>query len=1408
MHASRVGSGLPKWGVALAAALAFAAAAPDAHAAGAAIYTKGLHVPTGSLVDPNGHTWVSDHNAGFCRVSEPDDDGAGMIEHPERPNQGGPRTCLGGLLPDAAPGPDAAGTPVLYDPTPELPGNGDDLALIPDGASPSSEVVRARWNEHTGLFEFDGTISMLADRGRPNALSLGSDHKVYVTFQRENTIQRITEPEAATPTVEIVGRTADERGAAAVAAGEDAAGNLAVYVAETTGLRVLRPAAGTATTAPLTTASTLLDGAEGGVPGGIGAMTYDRSDDVLLVGTADAGEGGGGEGSDRLLEVDVPAGTPATTKASGFSVVGGVSVRPDGAIHVLDDPAILDPAEPLGVGRMFHIGLPVGEIAAGPLAADGSALADREYTNNRRPGFKVAGEGELSCRLSGGTLDAEWESCAPETTFVPQADLQDGTYTFAVRATIGETEGIVQSHRFTVDTTPPLPPRVVRPVDETVSAEPWFEFAGEAGATYGCEFDAVTTSTDVTATETTTEPAAAAEPQRVFEDCEPGRTKVFADTEPTAHTLAIVAKDRAGNVSEPSTTVSFTVDPSREPTPPFAWNMNRVLTKGSSLFADGLHISTGALVDPDGRTWITDHNAGFCRVIDPTEDGPGRIEHPQLPGDLDTQTCLGGLLPGAGQGPDAAGQPVFIDPTPDQSGSGDEIALIPDGASPSSDVVRVQWDRRSGLFKFKDIVTMNGARTRPVAASLGADGNVYVVFQRSGTIQRIVNPTAANWAVETVGTTQDGRRGAAIAAGVDEAGVTTLYIGEDAGLTQVRPNAATRPVTRASFAIPGLTAPSALAYDHRRNHLYVGTADGVAQTDAGIDRVHRVTVGKDLETTIEADRLTGYSMIGGLFVRPDGVLYVLDDPALLDPAEPMGTGRLFHVGLPAAHIVRGPLADTGITPLDPTHVSDSTPSFELEGEGVVECRVVGGPGNADSGWAPCGDAPLYTPAGELSDGEYRLLVRSVAGEETGLTEVQRFTVDVVKPAKPGIVSPAANATVGASPWFEFTGGAGDSYECRWDTETEYTTCAPGRTRGFDANATHTLQIRAVDAAGNRSPASDTVRFHARGLISEVRIAGPEGRTNNPNPVFELSSDAVDVTYYCGLVGDGVRKECVDGTKSYTDLAEGTYTFEARGVDSVGNVSPLVRRTFTVDLTAPDVAISGIRPGSTVNAAALFGLSANESATFLCAFDGAELRECGALISVAALADGPHTLRVVARDVAGNEADEVTVPFTLDRGIVAPAPTPPGTGTETGTGTTAPGTGTTTEPTVTVIDQATGQPLTIRIADIDRRVDIERLQEAGITVTVRPAQGTQLIRFRIFRESGNGRNRGGRAVAASAKRKLVATIYRKAGSRTTTVRLKPRELRRIGTGRYVIEVAAGVKKNRLGKPVTRKLTVTR
>ena len=55
---------------------------------------------------------------------------------------------------------------------------------------------------------------------------------------------------------------------------------------------------------------------------------------------------------------------------------------------------------------------------------------------------------------------------------------------------------------------------------------------------------------------------------------------------------------------------------------------------------------------------------------------------------------------------------------------------------------------------------------------------------------------------------------------------------------------------------------------------------------------------------------------------------MVDDPALLDPAEPLGTGRMFHVGLPAAHVA------------GPAVTNDRTPTFTVTGDGTLSAFCV------------------------------------------------------------------------------------------------------------------------------------------------------------------------------------------------------------------------------------------------------------------------------------------------------------------------------------------------------------------------------------------------------------------------------------------------------------------------------------
>ena len=299
--------------------------------------------------------------------------------------------------------------------------------------------------------------------------------------------------------------------------------------------------------------------------------------------------------------------------------------------------------------------------------------------------------------------------------------------------------------------------------------------------------------------------------------------------------------------------------------------------------------------------------------------------------------------------------------------------------------------------------------------------------------------------------------------------------------------------------------------------------------------------------------------------------------------------------------------------------------------------------------------------------------------------------------------------------------------------------------------------------------------------------GPEAVSPNRNPVFEFNSDAADVEFACRLNGRAFAS--CNSPKAYTNLADGAYTFEVQGRDAFGNVSS-TRHQFVVDQSAPVLTTPGFGQNSVTGQDVSIAVGANEGAlTLTCSLDGGPAVLCGASINLTGLALGEHTLVITARDAAGNVGTLIRRFVVVE--FVPPAPPE--------------------EPTVTVIEDATGQSLTVRIADIDRRVDLARLQEQGVTVRVIPARGTQLIRFRIIRVSGNGRNRGGRAAAAAAgsrKRWCVATIYRRVKPGKSTIRLTRKELRKVTAGRYLLEVTPGKSRSKMGKSKTASFRVTR
>ena len=179
-------------------------------------------------------------------------------------------------------------------------------------------------------------------------------------------------------------------------------------------------------------------------------MFYDLARDKLYVGTAN-GADPGGRGHRHRIRVDTPPPDRRRARVCDRLLDGRRHRRrPDGRLLVVDDPALLEPAEPLGTGRMFQVGLPAAHVTPA-----------RRTPRNAKPRVPLARRRRARVPPEAGRRSSGWDDCAD--TFTPEDELDDGAYMLTVRATGGGVTGLPESHRFTVDTTAPLAPGSCRP---------------------------------------------------------------------------------------------------------------------------------------------------------------------------------------------------------------------------------------------------------------------------------------------------------------------------------------------------------------------------------------------------------------------------------------------------------------------------------------------------------------------------------------------------------------------------------------------------------------------------------------------------------------------------------------------------------------------------------------------------------------------------------------------------------------------------------------------------------------------------------------------------------------------------------------------------------------------------------
>ncbi|HLM44586.1 MAG TPA: Ig-like domain-containing protein, partial [Myxococcaceae bacterium] len=221
-----------------------------------------------------------------------------------------------------------------------------------------------------------------------------------------------------------------------------------------------------------------------------------------------------------------------------------------------------------------------------------------------------------------------------------------------------------------------------------------------------------------------------------------------------------------------------------------------------------------------------------------------------------------------------------------------------------------------------------------------------------------------------------------------------------------------------------------------------------------------------------------------------------------------------------------------------------------------------------------------TPTTDLAEGSRTVqAVTEVEAVQSPKSPARTFTVDVTPPDTRFISSPPSR-TNSASATFTFVHAGTEpgpvTYQCKLDAETDFTDCTSPQSYTGLGEGAHVLFVRAVDAAGNVDPTPARHDWIVDLTPPDTTVtAGPPRYTNSRNASLQFThvgTEAGTVTYRCKLETETFFTSCTS-PRLYTDLADGTYTFQVRAVDAAGNSDQTsATHVWTVDTARPTVTI--------------------------------------------------------------------------------------------------------------------------------------------------------------------------------------------------------------------------------------------
>lgn len=334
----------------------------------------------------------------------------------------------------------------------------------------------------------------------------------------------------------------------------------------------------------------------------------------------------------------------------------------------------------------------------------------------------------------------------------------------------------------------------------------------------------------------------------------------------------------------------------------------------------------------------------------------------------------------------------------------------------------------------------------------------------------------------------------------------------------------------------------------------------------------------------------------------------------------------------------------------------------------------------------------------LADGAHSISATATGGngQESVASPSTAFTIDTAPPTTP-LVDPSngailsGTAEAGATVTIDFGSApvtvTADTITGAWS----YTPASPL------ANGT-LVTISAADAAGNVSlaPATLTIDRAPPATISIDTVADDAGTvtaavlnggvTDDRTPALSGTTEAgASVAVFDNGVQIGTATANGSGAWTFpvaTPLAEGGHIFTATATDALGNVTAQSAAfAITIDLTGPaaptitgladDFGVPGpVTAGGVTNDSTPTLSGTAEANASIAIFDGAgqigttqaDANGAWTFPLTAPLTTGPHSLTVVATDVAGN-VGTASAPFAFSVDTTAPAAPLPGTFTD-------------------------------------------------------------------------------------------------------------------------------------------------